>query len=90
MFSFLCSNKTMKKLLAKLLFDKPFNSTDTSNKVNQLMSSDVEAYRTDAEILSHVSKLRESFLLQGDCFCHGDFAPDNVLMKGDEFKVSYL
>lgn len=78
----------MKRLMSELLFDRPFNPSDKSNQCNPHLFSEVEEFRTDLTVLSRVKTLRQCFLGQMDCVCHGDFSCDNVLVWQDEFRVS--
>ena len=77
----------MKELMASFLFDRPFSLNDASNRCNLLLTGELATLRSDAAILSRVAKLRNDFLTQEDCLCHGDFSTDNILVKEKEFKV---
>ena len=77
----------MKELMASFLFDRPFSLSDASNRCNPLLTGELAALRSDAAVLSRVAKLRNDFLTQEDCLCHGDFSTDNILVKEKEFKV---
>jgi 5-methylthioribose kinase len=74
--------------MAELLFDRPFNSEERSNTCNPQLTSEVERIRRDPEILTQFSKLKRAFLQQDDCLCHGDLATDNVMVTGEQFRVS--
>ena len=78
----------MKKLMSELLFDRPFDPTDKSNRCHPLLTDEVGACRSDPAIIDRVKWLRQCFLSQLDCLCHGDFSCDNILVKGEEIRVS--
>ena len=80
----------MRQLMAELLFDRPFNSTERSNTCNHQLSVEVQQIRSDAEVLGQVAKLRKTFLQKSDCLCHGDLATDNVMVAGAHFRVRQL
>ena len=77
----------MRRLMAELLFDRPFNSEEKSNTCNPQLTSEVERIRRDPEILAQLAKLKKAFLEQDDCLCHGDLATDNVMVTGEQFRV---
>ena len=77
----------MRRLMAELLFDRPFNSEERSNTCNPQLTSEVERIRRDPEILAQLAKFKKAFLEQDDCLCHGDLATDNVMVTGEQFRV---
>ena len=76
--------------MSELLFDRPFNSTEQSNKINHHLSEEVQQVRGDAVVLCEVAKLKTAFLQQNDCLCHGDLATDNVMVTEGEFRVRLI
>ena len=78
----------MKKLKAEFLLDGPFNSSNKSNRCNPRLLEEIKEFRTDPRVLSRVKTLRQSFLNQTDCLCHGDFSCSNILVWQNEFRVS--
>ena len=78
----------MKSLMAELLFDRPYDADDKSNRCKPSLMDKITATRNDPDVLRYVAGLREAFLQQTDCLCHGDFACDNILVSGGSFKVS--
>lgn len=77
----------MKSLMADLLFDRPYDANDRSNRCKPSLMEKITATRRDPDVLRRVAGLREAFIRQKDCLCHGDFACDNILVSGDSFKV---
>ncbi len=73
--------------MSQLLFDKPFDPNDTTNRVNPKLLTTVDSIRKDRTVKDKVAVTRKAFLTQDDCLCHGDFATDNILVKSSDFRV---
>lgn len=80
-------NSHMKSIFVEFLFRRPYDSTDLSNRCNPLIKREINATRRDPLVLQRAKELMTLFVEQKDCLCHGDFACDNILVSGGEFKA---
>lgn len=73
--------------MSELLFDRPFDAKDKTNRCHPELLPVVNAMRKNSRIIEKVRSIQRSFLMQDDCLCHGDFATDNILVTSDSFRV---
>lgn len=80
----------MRNLMSQLLFDRPFDPKDATNRINPALLHTIDTIRFDAQVVEKVAMTKRAFLGQNDCVCHGDLGPDNILLKETDFRVSIM
>ena len=73
--------------MSVLLFDKPFNAEDKTNRCNPGVRKAADSMREDVQVKEKIAATKKAFLNQDDCLCHGDFSTDNILLNSSNFKV---
>lgn len=56
-------------------------------RCNPQLDTEIARTRSDSAILKRAAELRQDFLQQRDCLCHGDFSCDNIMVCRGQFKV---
>jgi acetolactate synthase I/II/III large subunit len=85
--------RTMGGALAKMHNDSHdkvnlSQSYDNIDMIKQLkMPFIYEGTTSDPDELKELSKLKSQLLINRSCLVHGDFKPNNIFVKGDDFKM---
>lgn len=79
-------NPELCKITEELIFDHPYTDADT-NSFDPLISDEVEAIWSDAELHLEVALLREAFLTRAQALLHGDLHTGSIFVTKTSTKV---
>lgn len=83
-------NTELVSLTGQYIFTKPFDKSDSTNRLSEDISSSLPQLYDNPQVLEAAAVMKNLFLTKKECLLHGDLHTGSVMVDDGNSKVSDL